>query len=161
ISNYATTFVAQYTGAKRHHRVGPAVWQSLFFSVGGGLGFFWVLLVGGALLGFGGGLLDIQDFGGLVFRWLGFFGLCVVSRGLGQQFLRWPRAKLDRASGGWRRSERERDPGLCLDLWPLRFPFDGNRRSGLGDGGRLDDVGDRGRDSLFLTTLPEKISNSG
>src|SRR5438445_6993455 len=39
IANYATTFVAQYTGAKRPQRVGPAVWQSLHFSVVAGLAF--------------------------------------------------------------------------------------------------------------------------
>jgi MATE family multidrug resistance protein len=38
-ANYATTFVAQYTGARRPERVGPAVWQSLHFSVVTGLAF--------------------------------------------------------------------------------------------------------------------------
>src|SRR5262249_35323344 len=32
-ASYATTFVAQYVGAGRPHRVGPAVWQALYFSV--------------------------------------------------------------------------------------------------------------------------------
>ena len=30
---YVATFVAQYTGAGRPHRVGPAVWQGLYFSI--------------------------------------------------------------------------------------------------------------------------------
>jgi MATE family multidrug resistance protein len=30
---YASTFVAQYIGAGRPHRIGPAVWQSLYFAV--------------------------------------------------------------------------------------------------------------------------------
>jgi multidrug resistance protein, MATE family len=34
---YVATFVAQYTGAGRPHRVGPAVWQGLYFSVAAGL----------------------------------------------------------------------------------------------------------------------------
>ncbi len=34
---YVTTFVAQYTGAGRPHRVGPAVWQGLHFSLATGL----------------------------------------------------------------------------------------------------------------------------
>jgi MATE family multidrug resistance protein len=38
-ANYATTFVAQYLGAGRPHRVGPAIGQSLYFSVFGGLAF--------------------------------------------------------------------------------------------------------------------------
>jgi MATE family multidrug resistance protein len=38
-ANYATTFVAQYLGAGRPHRVGPAIGQSLYFSLFGGLAF--------------------------------------------------------------------------------------------------------------------------
>jgi MATE family multidrug resistance protein len=38
-ANYATTFVAQYVGARRLERVGPAVWQSLYFSLVGGIAF--------------------------------------------------------------------------------------------------------------------------
>src|SRR5262245_3975189 len=38
-ANYVTTFVAQYTGARRPERVGPAVWQSLYFSVVAGIAF--------------------------------------------------------------------------------------------------------------------------
>ena len=34
---YVNTFVAQYTGARKSHRVGPAVWQGTYFSVLGGL----------------------------------------------------------------------------------------------------------------------------
>lgn len=36
---YATTFVAQYIGAGRKERVGPAVWQAIYFSFATGLGF--------------------------------------------------------------------------------------------------------------------------
>src|ERR1700720_4832383 len=35
-ANYATTFVAQYVGAGRSRRVGPLLWQSLYFSLAGG-----------------------------------------------------------------------------------------------------------------------------
>lgn len=38
-AGYASTFVAQYLGAGRPRRVGPVVWQSLHFSVLGGLAF--------------------------------------------------------------------------------------------------------------------------
>lgn len=38
---YLTTFIAQYFGAKRHEMIGPAVWQSIYVSVVGG-----VLLLG-------------------------------------------------------------------------------------------------------------------
>lgn len=32
-ATYVNTFVAQYYGAKRHNRIGPAVWQGLYFSL--------------------------------------------------------------------------------------------------------------------------------
>src|SRR5262249_57790573 len=32
-AGYTSTFVAQYTGAGRPHRVGPAVWQGIHFAV--------------------------------------------------------------------------------------------------------------------------------
>src|SRR3954469_19787784 len=32
-AGYVSTFVAQYTGAKRPERVGPAVWQGIHFAV--------------------------------------------------------------------------------------------------------------------------------
>jgi MATE family multidrug resistance protein len=38
-ASYATTFVAQYLGAGRKQRVGPAVWQAIYFSVPAGLAF--------------------------------------------------------------------------------------------------------------------------
>lgn len=51
---YATTFVAQYFGAKRFHRVGPAVWQGIHFSLFTGILFLgliplapWILQLGG------------------------------------------------------------------------------------------------------------------
>jgi MATE family multidrug resistance protein len=60
ISNYATTFVAQYTGAKRHHRVGPAVWQSFYFSVAGGLAFLCIWLLAEPLVALGRHSPNIQ-----------------------------------------------------------------------------------------------------
>lgn len=36
-AGYTSTFVAQYTGAKRPHRVGPAVWQGIYFAIIAGL----------------------------------------------------------------------------------------------------------------------------
>jgi multidrug resistance protein, MATE family len=34
---YLTTFVAQYLGSGRPHRIGPAMWQGIYFAVGAGL----------------------------------------------------------------------------------------------------------------------------
>ena len=41
-SMYTSTFVAQYVGANRPERVGPAIWQGIYFSIFGGInvGFF-------------------------------------------------------------------------------------------------------------------------
>jgi len=36
-AGYATTFVAQYYGAGRYHRIGPALWQGVYISLLGGL----------------------------------------------------------------------------------------------------------------------------
>src|SRR3954462_15482611 len=36
-AGYVSTFVAQYTGAGRPRRVGPAVWQGIYFAVLAGL----------------------------------------------------------------------------------------------------------------------------
>ncbi|MCI0463958.1 MAG: MATE family efflux transporter [Gemmataceae bacterium] len=38
-ASYVSTFVAQYYGAGRHERIGPVVWQSLYFSVIAGVAF--------------------------------------------------------------------------------------------------------------------------
>ncbi|MFA5291584.1 MAG: MATE family efflux transporter [Phycisphaerae bacterium] len=36
-ASYANTFVSQYDGAKMKNRIGPSVWQSVYFSIGAGL----------------------------------------------------------------------------------------------------------------------------
>jgi MATE family multidrug resistance protein len=36
-AGYVTTFVAQYYGARRFHRIGPALWQGVYISLFGGL----------------------------------------------------------------------------------------------------------------------------
>src|SRR5690606_31010536 len=39
-AGYATTFVAQYYGAKKFEMIGPALWQAIYLSTIGGLLFF-------------------------------------------------------------------------------------------------------------------------
>jgi len=36
-AGYVSTFVAQYYGAKRYHRIGPAIWQGIYISLFGGV----------------------------------------------------------------------------------------------------------------------------
>jgi MATE family multidrug resistance protein len=51
---YATTFVAQYYGAGRHERVGPAIWQALYFAAGAGLLFLFIVPLVPFILALGG-----------------------------------------------------------------------------------------------------------
>ncbi len=41
-AGYASTFVAQYLGAGRRERIGPSVWQALYFSLVVGIGFLFL-----------------------------------------------------------------------------------------------------------------------
>jgi MATE family multidrug resistance protein len=75
IANYATTFVAQYTGADRPQRVGPAVWQALYFSVGTGVAFLGLLPLAGPLLALGEHSAAIQEQEVVYFRCLCFAAL--------------------------------------------------------------------------------------
>ena len=59
-ANYATTFVAQYLGAGRPHRVGPAIGQSLYFSVFGGLVFIGLAPFAEGLMALGGHAAELQ-----------------------------------------------------------------------------------------------------
>ena len=60
VSGYVTTFVAQYTGAGRPTRVGPAVWQGLYFGVAGGLLFLLVRPLAEWYVGLGAHAPEIQ-----------------------------------------------------------------------------------------------------
>jgi MATE family multidrug resistance protein len=52
-AGYTSTFVAQYTGANRPHRVGPAVWQGIHFGLVAGLLFLLAVPLAPYLIGFG------------------------------------------------------------------------------------------------------------
>ncbi len=59
-ANYATTFVAQYLGAGRPHRVGPAVGQSLYFSIVAGLAFMVIAPFAEGIMALGRHAADLQ-----------------------------------------------------------------------------------------------------
>jgi MATE family multidrug resistance protein len=59
--SYVTSFVAQYIGANRPERVGPAVWQALYLSVAAGLGFFAFLPLAPGLMALGGHTEHFQE----------------------------------------------------------------------------------------------------
>jgi MATE family multidrug resistance protein len=74
-ANYATTFVAQYTGARRPERVGPAVWQSLYFSVVAGLLFLILVPLAEPLVALAGHSPTVQALEVSYFRCLCFAAL--------------------------------------------------------------------------------------
>ncbi len=53
-AGYVSTFVAQYTGAGRPERVGPAVWQGIHFAVVAGLAFLLMVPAAPSLIALGG-----------------------------------------------------------------------------------------------------------
>jgi MATE family multidrug resistance protein len=59
-AGYTSTFVAQYTGARRPHRVGAAVWQGVHFAVVAGLLFLVVVPLAPTLIAVGGHTPEIQ-----------------------------------------------------------------------------------------------------
>ena len=75
IAGYATTFVAQYTGAGRRRRVGPAVWQSLYFSLAAGVAFLGLVPLADWLVGLGGHSPAVQALEATYFRCLCFAAL--------------------------------------------------------------------------------------
>src|SRR5215468_2039216 len=58
--NYATTFVAQYTGAGQPHRVGPAVWQALYLAVAAGIAFLGLIPLTDGLVALAGHEPELQ-----------------------------------------------------------------------------------------------------
>jgi MATE family multidrug resistance protein len=87
IANYATTFVAQYTGAGRPERVGPVVWQALHFSVLAGLVFLLIVPLAGPIMALGGHSAPIQALEAAYLRCLCFSALpTLVVAALGSFF---------------------------------------------------------------------------
>jgi MATE family multidrug resistance protein len=60
-AGYTSTFVAQYTGARRPRRVGPAVWQGIHFSVLAGVLFLVMIPAAPFLIGLGGHSPALQE----------------------------------------------------------------------------------------------------
>jgi MATE family multidrug resistance protein len=74
-ANYATTFVAQYTGAGRPDRVGPVVGQALWFAAASGLAFLLLWPLAPALVGLAGHEAALQELETIYLRCLSFCGL--------------------------------------------------------------------------------------
>ncbi len=61
VAAYVSTFVAQYTGAARPQRVGPAVWQGLYFAGGGGVLFLAMIPLAADFVALGGHAAELQQ----------------------------------------------------------------------------------------------------
>jgi MATE family multidrug resistance protein len=72
---YSATFVAQYLGAGRSERIGPVVWQSLYFSLLSGLGFMLLVPAVEPLIALGGHTPELQHMEATFLRCLCFAAL--------------------------------------------------------------------------------------
>jgi MATE family multidrug resistance protein len=69
-TNYATTFVAQYTGANQPENVGPVIGQALWFAVVSGLLFLLLIPLSDMLVGLAGHTPELQELESVYFRWM-------------------------------------------------------------------------------------------
>jgi multidrug resistance protein, MATE family len=92
-ANYATTFVAQYTGAGQPHRVGPTVWQALYFGVLAGMAFLALIPLAEPLMVLGGHSAAMQILEATYFRCLCFSALPLLVNAAASSFFAgaWPR----------------------------------------------------------------------
>jgi MATE family multidrug resistance protein len=74
-AGYTSTFVAQYTGAGRPHRVGPAVWQGIYFAILAGLGMLLLVPAAPLLIAIGGHTSALQTLETAYLRCLAFAAL--------------------------------------------------------------------------------------
>ncbi|MBW3599853.1 MAG: MATE family efflux transporter [Planctomycetes bacterium] len=74
-AGYVSTFVAQYTGAGRPERVGPAVWQGIHFSLLAGLLFLAMVPAAPQLIALGGHTPALQSLEVIYLRCLSFAAL--------------------------------------------------------------------------------------
>jgi len=72
IAGYVSTFVAQYTGAARPSRVGPAVWQGLYFAIVGGLLFALVAVFAAEHVSLGAHSAELQRLETIYLQYLAF-----------------------------------------------------------------------------------------
>jgi MATE family multidrug resistance protein len=80
-AGYTSTFVAQYTGAGRPHRVGPAVWQGIHFAVLTGFFFFLVAPAAPWLISLSGHADDLQILQTTYLRCLAFAAMPMLIMG--------------------------------------------------------------------------------
>lgn len=74
-ANYVATFVAQYTGAGRPQRIGPVVWQGLYFSVFAGIALLALIPLRHSIMDLAGHSPHIRQMEADYFRCLVWMGL--------------------------------------------------------------------------------------
>jgi MATE family multidrug resistance protein len=74
-AGYVSTFVAQYTGAGQPRRIGPVMWQALYFSVLSGLAFLAIVPLAPAIVAFGGHDPKLQELEAQFLQCLAYSGL--------------------------------------------------------------------------------------
>ncbi|MGB5748624.1 MAG: MATE family efflux transporter [Desulfobacterales bacterium] len=67
-AGYVSTFVAQYYGAGRYHRIGPAIWQGIYISLFGGLVLLCVIPLAEPAFRLIGHSLEIQKYEVIYFQ---------------------------------------------------------------------------------------------
>jgi MATE family multidrug resistance protein len=77
-TNYATTFVAQYTGAGQPQRVGAVTGQALWFAVAGGIAFLGLVPLAGPLVDLIGHAPALRGMEAIYFRCLCFSALPIL-----------------------------------------------------------------------------------
>jgi MATE family multidrug resistance protein len=80
-AGYTSTFVAQYTGAGRPHRVGPAVWQGIHFALVAGVAFALLVPATPYLIALGGHDSDLQELEAGYLECLAFAGMPILIMG--------------------------------------------------------------------------------
>lgn len=80
-AGYTSTFVAQYTGAGRPQRVGPAVWQGIHFAILAGLLFLLMVPAAPYLIVLGGHTSALQELETTYLRCLAFAGMPMLVMG--------------------------------------------------------------------------------
>ena len=67
-AGYVNTFVAQYSGAGRHERIGPAIWQGIYVALAGGVVLLALVPPAGAIFSFVGHDPEVQKLEVVYFR---------------------------------------------------------------------------------------------
>ena len=131
-AGYVSTFVAQYTGAGRPERVGPAVWQGIHFAVLAGLLFLLMVPAAPYLIALGGHtqalqVLEVTYLRCLCFAALPMLVMAAVNGFFSGRGQTWTVLGIEAAGTG-----AQRRAGSGADLRPGRLPRAGDRRGRAG-----------------------------